>query len=72
MEKVIVIAGVMLFGAVIIAGLSLLFAIPVYFLWNALMPELFRLPVITFWQALGLTILCGLLFKSNHSSSSKS
>lgn len=31
-------------------------------LWNALMPALFNLPVITFWQALGLLILTRLLF----------
>ena len=30
-------------------------------LWNALMPELFRLPRISFWQAVGLFILSRLL-----------
>ena len=33
-------------------------------LWNWLMPELFGLKVIEYWQALGLMILCGMLFKS--------
>lgn len=33
-------------------------------LWNWLMPELFGLTVINFWQAIGLFILCSLLFKS--------
>ncbi|RAI98409.1 hypothetical protein LX64_04771 [Chitinophaga skermanii] len=32
------------------------------YLWNWLMPTLFNLPLITFWQALGLFILCKLLF----------
>ncbi|MCW3463340.1 hypothetical protein [Chitinophaga nivalis] len=32
------------------------------FLWNALIPELFHGPVITFWQALGLLLLGKLLF----------
>lgn len=31
-------------------------------LWNWLTPPLFGLPVITFWQALGLLALCRILF----------
>lgn len=31
-------------------------------LWNWLMPALFHLPAITAWQALGLLVLCRLLF----------
>ncbi len=31
-------------------------------LWNYLMPMLFHLPALTFWQALGLLLLCRLLF----------
>jgi hypothetical protein len=31
-------------------------------LWNALLPALFGLPVVTFWQALGLLVLCRILF----------
>jgi hypothetical protein len=31
-------------------------------LWNALLPELFHLPQISFWQAVGLLILSRLLF----------
>lgn len=34
----------------------------VLLLWNALLPPLFSLPVITFWQALGLLALCRILF----------
>jgi len=34
----------------------------VMLLWNALLPELFNAPVITFWQAAGLLILCRILF----------
>lgn len=33
----------------------------VMLLWNALMPEIFKLPEINFWQALGLFILSRLL-----------
>lgn len=31
-------------------------------LWNWLMPALFHLATITFWQAIGLMILCWILF----------
>jgi hypothetical protein len=31
-------------------------------LWNALLPSIFGLPAITFWQALGLLLLSRLLF----------
>ena len=34
----------------------------VLLLWNWLAPALFGLPVITFWQALGLLVLCRILF----------
>lgn len=31
-------------------------------LWNWLLPPLFDLPAVTFWQALGLLALCRILF----------
>jgi hypothetical protein len=31
-------------------------------LWNWLLPPLFGLPVVTFWQAVGLLALCRILF----------
>jgi len=31
-------------------------------LWNGLMPAIFHLGIITYWQALGLFILCKVLF----------
>ncbi|HVS96280.1 MAG TPA: hypothetical protein VHE54_07330 [Puia sp.] len=40
----------------------LVFVELVMLLWNALMPDLFHLPVITFWQALGLLVLSKILF----------
>ena len=38
----------------------------VMILWNWLMPALFGLSTITFWQAWGLVILAHLLFKGGH------
>jgi len=39
-----------------------LFGFVVMALWNWLMPALFGLKVIGYWQALGLVILCRILF----------
>lgn len=54
--------GLGLFVALIFSFLS---AIPTYFLWNWLCPQLFHLPIITFFQAWGIGWLCMILFKSN-------
>jgi hypothetical protein len=43
------------------AGLALVSYI-VMLLWNALMPDIFHLGLITFWQAAGLLILSKILF----------
>jgi hypothetical protein len=34
----------------------------VMLLWNAILPELFAVSTISYWQALGLLVLCRLLF----------
>ncbi|MFZ0038541.1 MAG: hypothetical protein WAK91_14020 [Candidatus Acidiferrales bacterium] len=54
-------------GVAIKAVLFLIIAIGVFgqavhYLWNWLMPSLFRLPAITFWQAVGLLALSWMLF----------
>ncbi len=46
-----------------IAVFSLLLAFPVMWLWNWIMPVIFGLTRVTFWQALGINLLCGFLFK---------
>lgn len=56
-------------GVIIIAAIfSILSAIPVYFLWNWIGPEVFHLPELRFAQAWGLSWLCSLLFKGSCSS----
>lgn len=47
-----------------LALVSALFAVPIYFLWNWLIPDLLHLPRITLGQAWGLYLLCACLFKS--------
>ena len=48
----------MVFAPLLVAALS----VAVMLLWNALIPSLFAGPVLTFWQAAGLLVLCRLLF----------
>jgi hypothetical protein len=46
------------FAPLVLAVLTLV----VMLLWNALVPSLFSGPVIGFWQAAGLLVLCRILF----------
>jgi hypothetical protein len=41
----------------------MLLGIPLQLLWNWLMPNLFDLPYISFWQAVGLNLLATILFR---------
>jgi hypothetical protein len=55
-----------LLGVVGFAAFTLLIGFVVMWLWNSLMPQLFHLGIITFWQAIGLAILARLLFGVSH------
>ncbi len=44
---------------------ALLFGLPLQFLWNQLMPSIFGLRYIGFWEACGLNLMAGILFRSN-------
>lgn len=48
---------------------GVLMSIPVWLLWNAVIPDVFKLPEITFWQAMGISILASCLFQNSSSSS---
>jgi hypothetical protein len=68
MAKVVFIA-VVIFGFIALwAVVGLFIAFPVMWLWNWIMPTLFRFSHITYWQAYGLYLLCAILFKSSSSS----
>lgn len=45
-----------------IAALLALISYVVMLLWNNLLPEILHVGTITFWQAMGIFILCKLLF----------
>ena len=50
-------------GIVGAAALALVFGLIVMALWNWIMPIIFGLPTITYWQAWGLVLLAHILFK---------
>lgn len=55
---------IILIGAVLtIVGTALLMALPTMWLWNWLMPDIFSLTEINFWQALGINVFSAILFK---------
>lgn len=63
-RRVLAIIGMAIGGVIIAAAMALLFGFIVMWLWNWLMPLIFGLPEITFWQAWGLVVLAHILFKS--------
>lgn len=72
-EKILIGFGAGIAGLAIVAIFSALLAFPVMWLWNGVGPNLFAVGAIKpidFWNAWGLSLLCGLLFKSSVSSSS--
>ena len=61
MEKIIVILSL----AGLFIGLALLLGYPFMWLWNYVMPEVFGLKTITFWQGVAMQIIASWLFKSS-------
>ena len=55
------IIGIIIFGAIAITGLMILFGFVIMWLWNWLMPEIFGLTTLSFWQSVGLIALLKLL-----------
>ena len=73
-SKMKVLEGVLAIVALIVGVVvvvSVLVAVPVMLLWNYLCPTLFHLPEITFFQAMALSLLCSLLFKSTNLNNKK-
>ena len=62
----------MFFIALILSVIScLITGIFVAILWNWLMPHLFGLPIITYWEGFGLALLCAILIKGFNATVSK-
>ena len=56
------IAAMVIFGIIAITGLAILLGFVIMWLWNWLMPMIFGLPELTYWQAVGVFILAKLIF----------
>jgi hypothetical protein len=56
---------------VIAALFSFLLGWFVMLLWNALLPAIFGITTITYWQGVGICLLSNLLFKGTSTSSNK-
>jgi len=61
--KIVTALVVAVLGIGVVLAVSLLFAVPVWLVWNWVVPVVFGLAKITLLQALGLSILSGLLLK---------
>lgn len=59
--------GVIVLAMLMLVVIAVFMGLPTMLLWNWLMPTLFGLKTITFWQAIGLNVLSGILFKSSAS-----
>jgi len=58
--------GFSLLGIVGAVVFSVFFGLAIMWLWNCVMPGIFHLPLITFWEAVALAILARLLFGGFH------
>lgn len=72
MDKFLVALIAAAISILVVAVIALVVAFPTMMLWNWLMPELFGLKAVTFWQALGLNLLTGILFKNGGGASASS
>lgn len=74
-SKVFKVTGLVILGIVGAAVLAIIFGLVIQWLWNTLMPEIFGLPEVSYWQAVGLAVLSHILFGShnhNHNSNGNS
>ena len=70
MDKVVAAFGLVILVLVLAFFFAALFAFPLMLLWNWLMPVIFGLPLIGFWQAFGLMFLSRLVLPSEAATSS--
>jgi hypothetical protein len=61
-RKVLRIIGMVFVGVIFAVLFALVFGFVVKWLWNFLMPDLFGLAQITYWQAFAMVVLAKLLF----------
>jgi len=57
------IVNIILGATLIILGGLILLGAPLMYLWNWVVPSIFGLRYITFWEAVGLNLVTGILFR---------
>ncbi|MBI3829498.1 MAG: hypothetical protein HY291_08275 [Planctomycetes bacterium] len=65
---ILAVSGIILAGLAFASLVALGLGIVVAALWNWLMPAIFGLPSITYWQAVGLLVLAHILLKGHFTS----
>jgi hypothetical protein len=63
-EAILLVIGLVILSAMIMA-------LPTMWLWNYIMPDIFGLIEINFYQALAMNVLSSILFKANTSTNNK-
>lgn len=64
--KAFKVVGLVLLGLMGVTALAIIFGIFVKLLWNALLPEIFGLPEIGYWQAVGMVVLAHIFFGAHN------
>jgi len=62
-EYIFAVIGIFFVAVIVALLLGLISAFVIEFLWNWLVPSIFHLRAITYWEAYGLGVLSNLLFK---------
>ena len=62
MERFLTVLTTLIYVMVVVCFIALAIGAPTMWLWNAIMPTIFGLTKITFWQAVGINLLCSILF----------
>ena len=71
MEKFLTVLTTLIYVMVVVCFIALVIRAPTMWLWNAIMPTIFGLTKITFWQAVGINLLCSILFGNISTGSDK-
>lgn len=71
LEKAVEFGAVMLVGILVTVLWSLIASLAIWPLWNCVVTDVFGLPAISYWQALGISLLSALLIKGTMRISTK-
>lgn len=71
LEKAVEFGAVMLVGILLTVLWCFVASLAIWPLWNCVMPAVFGLPAISYWQAFGISLLTTLLFKGTVNVSAK-